>query len=61
MSCGTGGLTGVSLPLPAGDRYYLVVPLDGTVEGSYGEDSDGRERTAAAAACGAQSIDPACP
>jgi hypothetical protein len=60
-SCGTGGVTGASLALPAGDRYYLVVPLDRTVEGSYGESSDGMERPTALAACGAQSIDPACP
>ena len=36
----------------SGDRYYLVVPLGGTEEGSYGTDSDGTERPRGTAGLG---------
>jgi CubicO group peptidase (beta-lactamase class C family) len=42
------------LPIPAGDRYYLVVPRDGTVEGSYGRDSYGGQRPVSLSACVAE-------
>jgi len=49
-------------PLPgAGNRYYLVVPSDGTIEGSYGVDGDGNERTPSAAACFPPSFDTCAP
>lgn len=35
----------------AGSRYYLVVRLGTTSEGSYGKDSDGAERPPFTAAC----------
>jgi len=44
-----------------GDRYYLVVPTQLTVEGSYGVDSNGNERAASAAACRPQSFDACVP
>jgi hypothetical protein len=40
----------------AGDRYYLVVPSEGTVDGSYGVDGDGNARVPSAAACHPQSF-----
>ncbi len=44
-----------------GDRYYLVVPINPTEEGSYSTNGDGGERPVGASACvAAQSID-ACP
>ena len=44
-----------------GNRYYLVVPINPTDEGSYGTNGDGEERPVGASACvAAQSID-ACP
>ena len=41
----------------AGNRYYLVVPSDGAIEGSYGVDGDGNERLPSASACHPQSFD----
>jgi hypothetical protein len=37
------------IPLSDGDRYYLVVPLGSTSEGSYGQDSESNERPPASA------------
>ena len=49
--CTSGGLTEATVPDTAGDRYYLVVPRTGQVEGSYGQDSEGIERPVALAGC----------
>ena len=54
--CSTGGATSTTLTPSAGNRYYLVVPLNAGKEGSYGKDSAGSERAPAAAACAAQQI-----
>ena len=35
-SCSTGGSTAETIAMPAGSRYYLVVPLADSVEGGYG-------------------------
>lgn len=43
----------------AGNRYFLVVPVSGNYEGSYGLRSNGIERTVSAAACAPQLL--ACP
>jgi hypothetical protein len=40
----------------AGNRYYLVVPTNGVVEGSYGLTSEGDERLQGSSACMPQSI-----
>lgn len=45
----------------AGNRYYLVVPSEGTVDGSYGVDGYGNERPPSAAACRPQSFDTCLP
>jgi len=52
--------TSISRTPGAGDRYYLVVPSEGTVEGSYGVDSNGTERASSASACHPQSVE-VCP
>lgn len=59
--CSTGGATSAALTPSAGDRYYLAVPINGTVEGSYGQASDGSQRAPAAAGCFPQSIVSSCP
>jgi hypothetical protein len=50
LTCSTGGTTANFLP-GAGNRYYLVVPHDASVEGSYGKDDNGLERPTGASAC----------
>ena len=59
FACTTGGLTFANIAPGAGSHYYLVVPTDGVIEGSYGTDSNGAERPPGVAVCLAQSI--ACP
>jgi hypothetical protein len=54
--CSTGGATSATFAAAAGDHYYLVVPRDNIVEGSYGSDSDGLERPASTAPCVGQSL-----
>lgn len=60
-SCSTGGANATTLTLPEGNRYYLVVPLSPTAEGSYGRSSDGTERPPAPNACVARQILDPCP
>lgn len=54
--CSTGGATTADLSMPNNGRYYLVVPIDGAEEGSYGQDSNGAERHPGLTTCGAQHI-----
>lgn len=54
--CSTGGATTAVVTPSAGDRFYLVVPVSGGKEGSYGRSSDGAERAPAATACAPQQI-----
>jgi hypothetical protein len=54
--CTTAGTTGATFDAAAGDRYYLVVPNDGSTEGSYGRDSSSTERPPAGTPCLAQSL-----
>ncbi len=49
--CSTGGATAWTFTPAAESRYYLVVPQKALVEGSYGTDSTGAERPAAAMSC----------
>ena len=51
VTCSTEGLTTATFTPAAGDTFYLVVPNNGTNEGSSGTDSDGAERPAAAMTC----------
>ncbi|MBD3867995.1 MAG: hypothetical protein IFK94_07715 [Acidobacteria bacterium] len=48
VTCDTGGATSWSFTPSTGSRYYLVVPQAGNVEGLYGVDSSGVQRTGAA-------------
>ena len=52
--CSTGGATMATFSPDQFDRYYLVVPTDGTQEGSYGRDSAGVERPQGGGACHGQ-------
>ena len=56
--CTTLGATSASLPVPAGDAYFLVVPTRAGVQGSYGRDGTGAERPIGAAACLPQAARP---
>ena len=56
IACGTAGATTTTISPGSGDTYYLVVPHNGTSEGSYGMSSDFTERSAEAGACLPQSI-----
>jgi hypothetical protein len=51
LTCSTSGLTEITVRLPLGNKYYLVVPSSTTSEGSYGTTSDGTERPAGMPAC----------
>lgn len=53
-SCSTGGATMATFPPDNFDRYYLVVPTNGSLEGSYGRNSSGIERPQGGGACHAQ-------
>ena len=54
--CSTGGLTTKTFTPLAGNSYYLVVPTNGTREGSYGTNSSGAERPQGSPACLAQQV-----
>jgi len=49
--CTTQGLTTFTLHPGDGDRYYLVVPHNGTREGYYGAHSDGTARPPSSSPC----------
>jgi hypothetical protein len=58
--CAVAGTT-VTVPEGSGATdFFLVVPSDGTDEGSYGKDSSGSERAPATAACRPQGATDAC-
>jgi hypothetical protein len=56
VMCTTGGATSAVIPMAAGDHYFLVVPRNGTKEGSYGRDGASLERIPSGAACAAQQV-----
>jgi hypothetical protein len=56
LLCSTAGATVASFAPPAGDVFFLVVPHNGVIEGSYGLDSDGLERPPSPAACFPQAV-----
>ena len=51
LVCGTAGQTSTTIPVGAGNEYFLVVPNNGTNEGSYGTSSNGAPRPAADTPC----------
>jgi collagen type I/II/III/V/XI/XXIV/XXVII alpha len=54
--CSTGGATSLTIAPSGVGSYYLVVPRNADVEGSYGTDSSETERPPATSPCLAQSI-----
>lgn len=61
LLCSTGGATGTTVtPMVAASSYYLVVPRDASVEGSYGRNSSNIERGQGPAFCRPQVLG-ACP
>lgn len=56
LNCSTEGLTEAVAQPESGNRYFIVVPRNGTTEGSYGADSAGVQRAASTAACVAQDM-----
>jgi FG-GAP repeat/FG-GAP-like repeat len=54
--CSTGGATSMAFTPPSGSVYYLVVPLNGSVEGSYGITAAGTERPTGSSACRPQQL-----
>jgi hypothetical protein len=49
--CTTQGVTDATIVPAAGNIYYLVVPLNAGLEGSYGTASSGAQRPPASPAC----------
>ena len=60
-TCSTAGSSAWTLAPGSGNRYFLVVPLSATEEGSYGNRDDGSERPTAATPCRASQRIFACP
>lgn len=58
--CTTGGATTATVVPGAGNRYYLVVPLDAEREGSYGSDSSGVERPRSNLRCRSMRVSGSC-
>ena len=54
--CSTGMATDATFGIPVGDVYYLVVPHDGSNEGSYGGDDITGERPVSLMPCRLQSL-----
>lgn len=54
--CTTGGAKTAEIVPEAGDRYFLVVPRNGSHEGSYGKTSAGQQRPAGSGECPSQLI-----
>ncbi len=61
LMCTTGGAVSIPVTPASGSVYYLITPRNTTVEGSYGTDSQGFERTTSAAACMAAQDTTTCP
>ncbi len=61
QQCSTAGFTNTTLPEPAGNAYFLVVPHDGMVEGRYGTASSGAEIPAGATRCRPPATAVGCP
>ena len=56
VGCSTSGATIATFTPGAQDSYYLVVPNNGSFEGSYGSDSDGTPRQQGVSACYSQNV-----
>jgi hypothetical protein len=60
LACSTGGATTATITSSEGSRYYIVVPRSATREGSYGVDSNDKERPPSATSCLIQSVASCC-
>lgn len=58
LVCTTSGATASTVTPGGGGTYYLIVPTNGTYEGSYGRDSSGAERPAGPSSCLPRNIGP---
>jgi hypothetical protein len=58
--CTTSGTLSGSVTPDAGDRYFLIAPLENGTEGSYGQDSDGNERAVGVTTCLPQQVTTTC-
>jgi hypothetical protein len=56
IACSTSGATSQTFTPASESVYYLVVPLDGSVEGSYGTTGSGLERPVGSPACRPQQL-----
>ena len=56
LECSTDGMTKLVMPPPEETVFFLVVPHNTVIEGSYGFESDEIDRQASAAACHPQSM-----
>ena len=56
VECSTGGATTMTISPVGGNTYYLVVPNNGYLEGSYGQNNFGDERAQGGSACFPRSI-----
>ena len=54
--CSTGGATSTAFAPASESVYYLVVPLNGSAEGSYGTSGSGTERPVGLSACRPQQL-----
>ncbi len=61
VTCTTSGQTTYIFTPAVGDWYYLVVPTDGSIEGSYGESNLYGERPQVSGACTTKVLGPPCP
>lgn len=59
--CSTGGASTATFAPDAASSYYLVVPRNGSREGSYGKNGAGLERPPSASACNPQAVVAGCP
>ncbi len=56
VTCTTGGLLEWTFSIPTEDSYFLVVPSDGLMDGSYGRNSKSVERPTSSGACLPQAL-----
>jgi hypothetical protein len=56
LFCSTGGATTITFVPSTDSTYYLVVPTNGSQEGSYGTNSAGAERPQGAPSCQPQQL-----
>ncbi len=61
VRCPEGGSTSAVVAAAPENRFFLVVPHDGAIEGSYGQDSAGNERSRGANACQPEANSNRCP